>query len=258
MHVYIYDNYINEKGNDNVIARIETRITDLGLSGKIIRLGIMSSLRDAVVNELKKNPKTIVAVGNDLMLHRIVNTLALAATLFPETKNVPLGFIPVGKKNNAISKLLGIPMAETACDVLAARLIEEIGLGQAGNNYFLINAIVGSPGTLLEIDNNYTIEIKQPGKINILNRPTEKKSTKARAGIKRPALELVIKTAGGKWLLPTGKESPPESMFPFETLRIINNNESLYLDGVARVALPVDVLLSRVRLRIIVGKDRSL
>ncbi|MCK4553680.1 hypothetical protein KAU19_01815, partial [Candidatus Parcubacteria bacterium] len=64
MHIYIYDSYVNQKKYDKVLARIETRITDLGLNGKISRLGLMKNIPDLVYNELKRGVKTIIAVGN--------------------------------------------------------------------------------------------------------------------------------------------------------------------------------------------------
>ena len=39
--------------------KMETKITDFGLNGKIIRLGPTQSIETAVQTELKNNPKTI-------------------------------------------------------------------------------------------------------------------------------------------------------------------------------------------------------
>jgi len=41
MHVYVYDSFLNQKKYDRILARLETRITDLGLNGKISILLIM-------------------------------------------------------------------------------------------------------------------------------------------------------------------------------------------------------------------------
>ena len=49
MHVYIYDSFLNHKKFEKIIARIETRVTDLGLNGKINRLvdhGIAIGIKD--------------------------------------------------------------------------------------------------------------------------------------------------------------------------------------------------------------------
>ncbi len=36
MHVYVYDSFLNQKKYDRILARLETRITDLGLNGKYL------------------------------------------------------------------------------------------------------------------------------------------------------------------------------------------------------------------------------
>ena len=105
MHVYIYDTFLSQKKYDSVLARIETRTTDLGLNGKIIRLGLMHSLFDTVENEIKKGAKTITAVGNSELLHKIINIVARLSSENILIKNIPLGFIPIGKSNN-IAKCL--------------------------------------------------------------------------------------------------------------------------------------------------------
>ena len=58
MHVYIYDSFLGHKKFDNTLARIETRLTDLGLNGKISRMGAMKNIQSTVSNELKRGAKT--------------------------------------------------------------------------------------------------------------------------------------------------------------------------------------------------------
>jgi hypothetical protein len=50
MHIYIYDSFVNQKKYDSTTAKIETRITDLGLNGKIVRLGIIISVEEVINN----------------------------------------------------------------------------------------------------------------------------------------------------------------------------------------------------------------
>ena len=100
MHIYIYDSFVNQKKYDKILARIETRITDLELNGKISRLGVMKNIPDIVSNELKRGAKTIIAVGNDKTINQVINSLA--------GSQVPLGIIPIGRENNQISFALGI------------------------------------------------------------------------------------------------------------------------------------------------------
>ena len=134
MHIYIYDDYVNTKKYDTILAKMETRITDLGLNGKIIRLGIMKNIFDAVENELKNEAKTIVAVGNNKTVNKIINAMINAEIKSDLEIKAPLGVIPLGEKNNSIAKALGIETPEDGCDILSARMIEKLDLGRANNN----------------------------------------------------------------------------------------------------------------------------
>ena len=131
MHVYVYDDYINKKKHENVLANIETRITDLGLNGKIIRLGVMKNVATAIEGEIKRGAKTIVAVGSDKTVSKIINAMIGAKSSDPTGGNIPLGIIPIDQKDNAIAQSLGIKSPDEACDTLSARRIEKLDVGQA-------------------------------------------------------------------------------------------------------------------------------
>ena len=44
MYYYLYDSRLNDKKYNNVIAKIETRLTDLGINGKINRLSFLKNI----------------------------------------------------------------------------------------------------------------------------------------------------------------------------------------------------------------------
>ena len=71
MNVFIYDKFVNEKKFDSIAARIETRITDLGLNGKIVRIGLMNSVDEIIENEVRKESKAIIVVGNNTIFNRV-------------------------------------------------------------------------------------------------------------------------------------------------------------------------------------------
>jgi hypothetical protein len=75
MHVYIYDDYLNKGKYHKVINRIEIRLTDLGLNGKIIRLGDIKNIKGTIQNEIKLGAKTIIAVGNNQTVNKIIGAL---------------------------------------------------------------------------------------------------------------------------------------------------------------------------------------
>ena len=166
MHTYIYDSFVNQQKYNKIISNVEIRITDLGLNGKIVRLGLMSSLTNIIKNELNKNAKTIIVVGDNTILHQAINSIA---KIKQEIKTItPIAFIPIGK-NNSIADLLGLTSAENACNILSARRKETLDLGLINEHYFLTEAEISTENTIIKIDKNYSIKITKPGKIRIIN-----------------------------------------------------------------------------------------
>mgnify|MGYP000966424279 FL=1 len=74
MHVYIYDEHLNKAKYNRAINRLEIRLTDLGLNGKIIRLGGIKNIKATIQNEIKLGAKTIVAVGNNQTVNKPIST----------------------------------------------------------------------------------------------------------------------------------------------------------------------------------------
>lgn len=248
MHVYIYDSFLNQKKYDNILTRVETRITDLGLNGKICRLGAMKSIKDMVEGELKRGATTIIAVGNDKTVSQVVNTMA------PLNSTTPLGIIPIGRRENIISAALGIETAEEACETLSARRIEKLDLGTANNYYFLAGATIGGKGTILEIK-SYSVEIMEEGEIKIINLPP---SENFPANPQDGVLDLYIQTVGKKKFLFGKEKAAGQSVFPLKKLSVMNiKNQPLILDGTITVNTPIEIGVEKQRLNVIVGKGRK-
>jgi len=257
MHIYIYDNYINNKKFDGILAQIETRITDLGLNGKIIRLGIMKNIQEAVENELKRGAKTIVAVGNNITINNIINALVKVGMRGQLGLEVPLGIIPVGEENNSIAFALGIKPGVAACDFLSARRIEKLDIAQINNDYFLSQAEITSQGTILKIDKDYSIEITEPGAIDVINLSTfADLPENIKPNPQDGQLELYIKTKKVKKYIKL-KTGLNQSFFPIKKLTIFNPKASVIIDHSLEIKTPADINVLRKKLNIIIGKERS-
>ena len=247
MNVFIYDTFVSGKKHDSIAARIETRITDLGLNGKIVRIGLMNSVEEIIENEVRKESKAIIVVGNNNIFNQAISAIARLKAAKILLKGMPLGFIPIGKKDNDISDYLGIDLEEDACNILAARRVTELNLGMANDDYFLKQAIITAPGTKLEIDKDYTIEIMESGEIEIKNIPfTEPEKEKNR-------LELQIKTKKFRGL----KNRENQSTFNFTKLRIFNQNNPVVIDNSIEIQTPVNVQTADEKIEVIVGKNRK-
>lgn len=257
MHVYLYDSFLTDKKFESILARIETRVTDLGLNGKIIRLSTISSIRNTINEEINKGAKTFIAVGNIRILNQVINSMANSFSKNATGKNIPLGFIPVGKNLNEIASNLGIDLEENACDCLAARRIETIDLGLANQDYFLTQAQISTIGTSVEIDTNYSIEIKNNGEIYIINLPNMSLDCITKSLANDSTLELVIKSQK-KFNFPSFSSKDIESsVFSFEKLIISNPNKKLILDNTIEINTPASISIANEKINLIVGKNRS-
>jgi hypothetical protein len=254
MHIYIYDSYVSQKKHDKELTKIEIRITDLDLSGKIIRLGTINTLYATIENEVMKGAKTIIVIGDNNILNQAINAIAKLKIQDKYPDNIPLGFIPLGKKNNNISKILGIEDSLAACDVLSARRIKKLDLGLANAQHFLTEATISTEDTNIKIDSNYSIEIIKNGEIKIINIPTsndlpENIIPSASDGV----LELFIKTRSSKFI---NNNISNESLFSFKRLNIINPKKAVLIDDSVSIPTPVNISIAKEKIDMIVGKER--
>ena len=56
MYIYLYDNYLRGRKYDSVMSSIETRLTDFGIAGKIIRLQHLTNAEAVINEEIRKAP----------------------------------------------------------------------------------------------------------------------------------------------------------------------------------------------------------
>lgn len=129
MYYYVYDEFVQDPKFERDLALIETRLTDLGIAGKIARLALFRDPKELIKDEIRKGVKTIVAVGNDRTLRRVIDAAG--------DSGVAIGVIPVGKENIELASILGIPAGVEACDILSARIIEELDIGEVNARRFL-------------------------------------------------------------------------------------------------------------------------
>jgi diacylglycerol kinase family enzyme len=242
MHVYIYDDYLNKGKYNKVINRIEIRLTDLGLNGKIIRLGGIKNIKATIQNEIKLGAKTIIAVGNNQTVGRIIGAIVDTDIYGDFQKKTLLGIIPVGD-DNSIAASFGIKNEEEACNILLARRVEKIDLGLVGNHCFLNQAAIQSLGTILEIG-DYSLEITERGEVKIINLLSAK-NEKIKSSPHDGLLDIYIKT-----------KKKDETRLSAKKFRITNPENKLILDGVAEIETPAEIGIMKDKVNIIVGKDR--
>jgi diacylglycerol kinase family enzyme len=255
MYLYIYDQFLNSNKYSGLLAKIETRITDLGISGKILRFNPTTNIYNTLNNEIKRQTKTIIIVGNDYTIHETINAIEnlRSKSAMP---NICLGIIPIGEKDNNIANILGIEKELLACEPLAMRRIKKIDVGVANKHFFISELSITSLGTTVEIGGRYKIESCKKGIIEIINLADNKKNKNScKINPEDDKLELVINNDNG--FLRFSNKDDRQSVFVSDNFYVFNENEQATLDGVVKILTPVLVKMSGNKINFIVGKNRK-
>jgi len=212
------------------------------LNGKIIRLGGIKNIKGTIQNEIKLGAKTIVAVGNNQTINKIIGAIIDTEIYGDFQKKTLLGLVPIGD-DNSIAASFGIKNIDEACNILLARRIEKIDLGLVGNYYFLNQASIQSLETIIAID-DYTLEISEKGEVRIINLLSDPKE-KIRSNPHDGKLDILIKT-----------RKKDQSIITAKKLKITNPQEQLIIDDVVSIETPVEVGIMKDKVNVIVGKNR--
>ncbi|MDP3836633.1 MAG: diacylglycerol kinase family protein [bacterium] len=245
MNAYIYDDYLNKGRYRRALNRIEIRLTDLGLNGKIIRLGSIKNVRDVIQAEIKNGIKNIIAVGNNETANKVISAMITNKAYGFFQKDVLFSIIPIGD-NNSIATSLGIKKEEDACNILLARRIKKIDIGIAGNNIFLNKAEITSSSAQLSINEEYTLELTKKTTIKIINLNDDLNLfCKDRIDPYDNDLNLVISGRG-----------EDNTFLTSNNIKISGEGE-LILDNSVTIPLPTEVGIIPQKINVIVGKERG-
>lgn len=241
MYYYIYDTALGDKKYAGFLARIENRLTDLGINGKINRLSFLKNIKQVISDEIKRGIKTVVVVGDDKTLGQILNIVA--------GFNIAVGYIPITQTE--AGKLLNIPEGERACDILSARVIKKIDLGKINNYYFLTSIQTGGQKTYLDCDGSYYITLQDGNNIITINNLSNDYNT-----LSCPTdghLDLFIETIEKKILR---KPKKTLSRFPVKALRITSDKSMplLLMDEKRIIKTPADIEIAAKQVKMVVGK----
>lgn len=250
MYFYIYDNFLTEKKYQGFLSRLETKTTDFGMAGKIIRMSVLKNLKSSINENINNGVKTIVIVGNDKTLNQAINLI--------DDQKITIGFIPVGPDNN-INALLGIPEGEAAIDVLSARLIRNIHFGLINQKYkFLTFLELPGDNATINCDNDYYITVNDKDDIITISNiyygefddilPITNNQDKINLMI-RPANSTLFKHKIEKYSYFKVNNARIQSPKPLPILMI---DEKIILKT------PITISSSSQPLRFIVGKNRKI
>ena len=243
-NVYVYDQELGSRRYQKLLERLETRLTDLGISGKIYRLGPMTRLEDMMREELVKKPKTIVAVGGDALSSRLAGLMT--------GTTIPLAVVPFGQ--NMIADAFGVTL-ENACKVLAARRIVSLDIGRVDNEHsFVCRALITTTNPRLVLDGNLTVTVEGRALIEAINisgdeygyRGAHPKSDDKRLNI------CILKTESG--IL---RKEISQSVFVCKQVTIESGAQEVEIDGAHKLHSAHIIDLHPQTLTAIVGRERS-
>jgi len=252
MYLYLYDSFLNDNKHYKTLSRIEMRLTDLGIGGKISRLSPLKNIKELISDEIRFGVKTIVAVGNDETVSKTINNIA-------NYTDITFGIIPIGP-NQKIAEALGIAPEEAACDILSARKIEKLDLGRVNNTYFISGVNIEAESQIrIEFENSYQIMSEaNTCQINIRNlRPAFSsgigpKYFNPRDGV----LEALIEPIKGVSRSFFRKKTPSRtSVIPFKKISVLSKKSvTVRTDGQKILKPPVDIEVVPNKLSVIVGR----
>lgn len=253
MYVYFYDNFLRQKRYETVLKAMETKLTDYGIAGKIIRLQHYTNAEMLVEDEMRKGAKTIVIVGNDTTFGHVLSRAA--------TCQITYGFLPVGPENS-IAEVLGIPAGVESCDILARRRKLRLDVGWVNNRYFISQLHIPPSSIEVEYDESFRVMSKS-GKMELVVCNLKPFSWHAKKGTR-----YVVHPQDGKleaFLRPITKskfmhreifEMP--SIFPFEEMVVASKIPFVVeTDGKITKETKIKIKLAKSRIETIVGKERK-
>lgn len=243
MYCYLYDEYIQEnKRYERELLKIENRLTDLGIAGKISRLALFRNAEEMIRDEINKGVSTVVVLGNDDTVRKVLDVAA--------ESDVALGIIPIGP-HNEFARMLGIPEGVAACDVLSARRIETIDIGTVNGRRFITGLSIPDFHAELNCEDKFRIT-----------------ATSRRAALEIRNLADVADPCDGKFdavilaAIKTGwgifgHKQLKESIFPMKSLAIRSEKPiSLFVDGQEMTSTRFDIGIEPLILKVITGKGR--
>ena len=249
MYSYLYSEKLSHSSVHRAVAAIETRLHDLDIAGNICRLTPTKNLREVIQQELHRGVKTIVAVGEDSFVERVVTVLATYRN------NAILGIIPAASGTHDIAQSLSIPFGVDACNILSYRMVRTLRLGKVNNRFFL-SSVECSGMLSVSCNGAFTVTATPPNKmlrVRVTNNPYEE----LRSATSVPPLKLWVNPTRSSRLSLTAKD-PQESFFLSQSFSV-NAEDRLSItidDHGVTVSPPLLIESSSVTLKMITGALR--
>lgn len=245
MYIYIYDSCLKENKYKRLLDKIESRIVDLDIKGKILKLNILKNVKQFINEEIEKGAHTVVVVGNDSTLSSILENII--------DQKITIAYIPIDKSSK-FAQILGIPYGDLACNILSGRIIKKLDIGKINKKYFLNSIIIENSDDVEIKINKFTIKTLPKNRIIIKNLSFDTDQELKQSNPTDGILEVFIENHSGFM-----KKNQKHSLFTTDKLSISSKNESvpLIIDSNQIINTPVEITVADEKLNIIVGSNRQ-
>lgn len=142
MYYYIINPASGGGKINKVQDKLKERLKELGIAGEFAKSTGPGDVSRLTKMAIDRGYKTIVAVGGDGTINEIINAIGDA--------RVALGIVPMGSSNE-LANMLGITDWPIACNILAARKVEEVDLGLINDKLFVTAASIGFDNLLFAL-----------------------------------------------------------------------------------------------------------
>lgn len=256
MYCYFYDKCTQDKKHEQTLARFENQLIERGIHGRVYQLTQFTDGRELVQKALNEGATTIIVVGTDASFVSAVNAVA--------PFDVTLGYIPLDQQST-IAPLLGLPIGDEACGIIAKRRIAHIDLLQAQDQYLLgsIRISQDHPARIV-VDGDYTVRTMATDQwVGIVNAGTilgESPHIEEHAADGYGALIVEPQEEGGLFKK-SSSASQLRSRFLFKSIEVVplKSDAGLLLgDNGMQVTIPSTISIAPDALTVIVGPDRKL
>lgn len=265
MYVYVYDGFVTDKRHENLLSRVETRLTDLGISGRIERLTMFKDIGEIVADAAAQGCETIVAVGDDGTVGRLIDVVG--------THEMAFGVIPIGDGPHTIASLLGVDEGVEACNILSRRVLHTVDLGRINDHFFLSSVRIPRTRAAISCDgprgkfsiNTVLGEEKQESEVEICNLAPMKLSASGATSVSSPRdgyLETILQPAPRRGFFSrffrAAEPLPEPSRFPVRRVTVRHHQPvTVVRDGQRLSSSVLNIGILPNRMRVITGKTRK-
>lgn len=266
MYAFFVDDWTAQKKYQRAVDALDLMLTQRGLVGRKIKLNRLHDLDASLKDCLQTGVKTLVAVGNDTTVSKIVNSLLKFEPVL--AKSAAVAIIPVGG-GQLVAASLGCARLEEAVNALAQGQRALIDLGRLNNRHYFITAAFFPPRVALGFL-SYTVSSLRPEhQISVCNTNVfgVASQTKTKAGF-HPGdgtLEAVIAYRPREsWWSRLWSRRPladyiVESVFPHQKITIMAKEKtiSVQADAEKRLSTPVAVEIVPRALAVVVASHQT-